>query len=354
MPQQIKHLNLPEIAGRVSDIRSAGQRRKLVGMQIEDIEAERATKKTRKNVMAEFYNPPGTKSVEPGQDIAGNAMGGYDWRGASARLAKEGDIKGALETAKAGREAKKSAADLKIKLLSVDKAERAQVMENLNLVGRLSQEGISKYELARKSGRGHDQAIQDMDEWYDSAGEQLIKLGVSASDIPQKFDPVKARSAMALVSEAGALDIEKKKVDIAKTRAEIAKIKRETGKKKLTAAQKSNNIEIDNSRRLLRERGVTKESIKLLTSKSTETGRENPDYDPDIARIVSKALQRKTGDDPEFEIVSNIYQLGKPGEPEPGLERAEKQLKSRKIAKRGTYQGRKVVQYEDGTIEYAD
>lgn len=219
MPE-IKYLNLPEIAGRVSDIRSAGQRRKLTRMQIEDVEAGRATTKTRKNIMAEFYDPPGTKSAVPGQDVSVNAMGGYDWQGASAALAAKGDIKGALETAKAGREAKRSAADLKIKLLQASAAEREQVMSNLNLLGRLSQEGISKYEQAKNGGRTHDQAIEDMDEWYDSAGEQLIKLGVSASDIPQKFDPVKARGAMALVNEAGAVDIAYKKAQTEKLRAE--------------------------------------------------------------------------------------------------------------------------------------
>lgn len=229
MAERIKYLNLPDIAGRVSDIRSAGQRRRLVGMQIEDIEGERATKKTRKNVMAEYYDPPGTKSIEPGQDVAGNAMGGYDWQGAAAALAAKGDIKGSLATSKAGREAKRSAADLKIKLLQADEAERDKVMKNLTLLGRLSRQGLAMYDKAIASGRTDDQAIQDMDEWYDSAGEQLINLGISASDIPQKFDPVKARGALALVGEAGALDIEKKKVGIAKTREETAKIKREAG-----------------------------------------------------------------------------------------------------------------------------
>ncbi len=69
----------------------------------------------------------------------------------------------------------------------------------------------------------------------------------------------------------------------------------------ITPTQERQNVEIDAARSYLDERGLDFEEIKRRTQRQTDTGRDNPDYDPMLASIVRKATRKKIGDDRDFE-----------------------------------------------------
>jgi hypothetical protein len=81
----------------------------------------------------------------------------------------------------------------------------------------------------------------------------------------------------------------------------------------LTTAQQRANAEIDEARVELDKRGLSKEEIFKATQSTLTTGRENPDYNPAIAKLVNTARRRKYGDDADFSRYAWLPTLGKPG-----------------------------------------
>jgi len=71
------------------------------------------------------------------------------------------------------------------------------------------------------------------------------------------------------------------------------------GKRGLTATQERANAEIDAAREAVA--GLSPQDIMRRTAKATNTGRENPDYDPGLARQAALANRRKVGDDEMFD-----------------------------------------------------
>ncbi len=67
----------------------------------------------------------------------------------------------------------------------------------------------------------------------------------------------------------------------------------------LTLAQQRANAEIDAARDSVA--GLDPADIRKRTQKTTDTGRENPDYDPGLARAAALAGRRKVGDDHVFD-----------------------------------------------------
>lgn len=67
----------------------------------------------------------------------------------------------------------------------------------------------------------------------------------------------------------------------------------------LTPTQRRGNAEIDAARKAVA--GLTPEEIRARTAKTTDTGRENPNYDPTLARSATLAGRRKIGDDQTFD-----------------------------------------------------
>lgn len=63
--------------------------------------------------------------------------------------------------------------------------------------------------------------------------------------------------------------------------------------------QQRGNAEIDAARE--RIAGMDQAEIKRRTANFTATGRENPEYDPTLAKAVTLANRRKVGDDQEFD-----------------------------------------------------
>jgi hypothetical protein len=67
----------------------------------------------------------------------------------------------------------------------------------------------------------------------------------------------------------------------------------------LTAAQQRGNAEIDAARETVS--GLSPQDIQRRTAKTTNTGRENPDFDPGLERAARLAGRRKIGDDEVFD-----------------------------------------------------
>lgn len=67
----------------------------------------------------------------------------------------------------------------------------------------------------------------------------------------------------------------------------------------VTLTQKANNAEIVAARRKVA--GLSAEDIRKRTQQYGATGRENPEFDPQIAAAVRKANERMVGEDPEFD-----------------------------------------------------
>lgn len=81
----------------------------------------------------------------------------------------------------------------------------------------------------------------------------------------------------------------------------------------VTPAQQANNAEIDAARQALDRMHLDRAEILRRTQKSTNTGRENRDYDPNLERLVRTATQRKVGKDLKFNLIHRRY-LGPPPE----------------------------------------
>lgn len=82
--------------------------------------------------------------------------------------------------------------------------------------------------------------------------------------------------------------------DAAATRAA-----RPAGPKGLTLAQERANAEIEAARTALD--GMDEAEIKRRTARATNTGRENPDFDPNLARQMTLAGRRMVGKDDRFD-----------------------------------------------------
>lgn len=78
-----------------------------------------------------------------------------------------------------------------------------------------------------------------------------------------------------------------------------AQQERGSGAGGLTLPQQRSNAEIDAAREAVA--GLSPDEIRKRTAKQTDTGRENPSYDPALARAANLAGRRKVGDDPHFD-----------------------------------------------------
>ena len=67
----------------------------------------------------------------------------------------------------------------------------------------------------------------------------------------------------------------------------------------LTLPQLRSNYEIEAARRAIA--GLSQADIRKRTAKTTDTGRENPDFDPMLERAVKLASRRKVGSDGYFD-----------------------------------------------------
>lgn len=75
----------------------------------------------------------------------------------------------------------------------------------------------------------------------------------------------------------------------------------------LTQTQLAHNAEIAQARATLERRGYDRAEITRLTQKALNTGRDNPEYEEGLDRIVRMATDRMVGDDPDYRLFHNRY-----------------------------------------------
>jgi hypothetical protein len=90
---------------------------------------------------------------------------------------------------------------------------------------------------------------------------------------------------------------------------DAAAMRRADGSSGLTVPQQRTNEAIDGARRQLA--GMTEDDIKVRTQSTTNTGRENPLYDGNLAATVRLARSRKYGNDTAHDAFS-IRKVAKP------------------------------------------
>ena len=76
----------------------------------------------------------------------------------------------------------------------------------------------------------------------------------------------------------------------------------------LTLTQQRDNEEIEAARQAIS--GIDAAELRRLTAKTTNTGRENPDYRPDLEHAARRASRRKVGVDDEFDRREHTGQAG--------------------------------------------
>jgi len=138
-------------------------------------------------------------------------------------------------------------------------------------------------------------------------------------------------------------------VDIARQREDRLGSQAEGGK--LTLPQLNRNLEINAARKRLS--GMSQEEVRRRTAKTTNTGRENPDYDPLLERTNRLAYTRKYGDDQDYdggrwggansEAAGDVVrsQLGSPAGPVEDRFRADPGMKAYRLGQQ-TPRGREV------------
>lgn len=141
--------------------------------------------------------------------------------------------------------------------------------------------------------RGQD--ISSRDRAAQLAGNPLANelTKTQTAAMQSELDDKKALAAM--VAEIGnpTTDSERRK---ALTEAVLASHGKSSA---LTLPQTRDNLEIDSARQAIA--GLSPEEIRRRTAKTTNTGRDNPDFDPALERAVGLANRRKIGDDPFFD-----------------------------------------------------
>jgi hypothetical protein len=118
----------------------------------------------------------------------------------------------------------------------------------------------------------------------------------------------------------------------------------------LTQAQERGNAEIDAARESIA--GMTQQDIMRRTAKATNTGRENPDYDPGLARQVALAGRRKIGADDWFDQRQPKEPAAPAREDDVGQRfGADPQMKGMKLG-RSTDKGREVFDSSGRMVGY--
>lgn len=74
-----------------------------------------------------------------------------------------------------------------------------------------------------------------------------------------------------------------------------------------TDAQVANNAEIDAARKRLDRLGLDGTALMAAMQRQSDTGMDNPDYNPQIAHVVTLAGQHKVGEDADFEKYQSLF-----------------------------------------------
>lgn len=133
----------------------------------------------------------------------------------------------------------------------------------------------------------------------DDIGRLLMRMGKETifEDYQKQLDAKKTSASKKSDQEFELKKIREKGYQLRKNKSVL--------NRSLTKSQLSNNQEIDASRKAISK--LTREEVLSKTQQYTNTGRENPDFDPYLSGLVKKATNRKVGSDPDFNLVFNRY-----------------------------------------------
>ena len=161
-----------------------------------------------------------------------------------------------------------------------------------NALSRLAGQGVA----AETEKRGQD--LRAASEAAKLAGNPLTNALVQAQTETERLAGDKTRHQNDVLSQL-ARETDPAKRDTLIENALVAQGKAPQQGERLTLPERRGNLEIDAARKAVA--GMTPEEIRRKTAKQTDTGRENPDFDPALERAVSLAARRKIGDDPVFD-----------------------------------------------------
>ncbi|TAK84199.1 MAG: hypothetical protein EPO20_15110 [Betaproteobacteria bacterium] len=125
----------------------------------------------------------------------------------------------------------------------------------------------------------------------------------------------------------------------------IARIERDGT---LSLAQQTRNAEINAARKVIGN--LPPEEIKRRTAKFTNTGRENPDFDPTLTARVRLANSRKHGDDAQFDTAAEREPL--PKEPAASRFAADGTMRGNRLGRVVPGKGREVIDQSGKLIGY--
>lgn len=156
--------------------------------------------------------------------------------------------------------------------------------------GKRSERSASAAALGALTGADTQRAVEGMRQQGIAAGLDLQRRG---QDIGQAAEA--AKLGLTLRGQDLQANTAREQISGHERVAEI----QSNAAKRLTLPQVRENLEIEAARQ--RIAGMDPAEIKRRTANYTETGRENPDFDPTLAKAQSLAQRRLYGDDPSFE-----------------------------------------------------
>jgi hypothetical protein len=149
------------------------------------------------------------------------------------------------------------------------------------------------------------------EEAYRRAREIAIKRGADPAQIPEAYDETfidlkiaEVLGAAEVLAQGQGFTLSEGQTRFGPDGQPIASLPKSPGGD-LTPAQRANNVEIAAARKAIlsnpKYRNLDAEKIARFTTETRSSGLDNPDYDANLATLLRRALQRKVGDDPEFE-----------------------------------------------------
>lgn len=233
---------------------------------------------------------------------SGGIFGTIDMKGVNEILARENKIRGEMIDMMPTGFATPSAPMMPGQLLPGEVAPGVtrQDAENAEKSARwaLDGMGISDREKARLM-LGHQKNAADMRGQDLNYAAEMARQGITSRGIDLRNDLARNEQAAIDRRATDRLDATLRGQDL---RAEAVDKRIAAGAERRgvpTMSQESRNAEIDAARE--RIAGMDPAEIKRRTANYTATGRENPDYDPTLAKAASLAGRRKVGDDPHFD-----------------------------------------------------
>lgn len=274
----------------------------------------------------------GTITAESAQSAMGNDMqrsggisGGIDMNGVNDNLARENKARGELidlSIAANGGNGIAVLSDGGIEAANAEKTARWRQDELLSQSRRGNQSAVAAAIHANATGdseaRRNEVAIRGQDLGY---GAKMAAQGLTArgQDIglqrAQERNDVLTRGQDVRASTAADRTASNEAIA-------AARITERSGP---SLGQQRGNAEIDAARS--RVAGMDSAEIKRRTANYTATGRENPDYDPTLAKAVTLANRRKIGGDDEFDTRQQPQQPT--GTNDHGYDRADVALRFR-------------------------